>query len=122
MLPTLTHASERRARAYRDAGADLIFVDGIRSLADLDEYTKRLGDLPLVYNGALLPVPELSERGFKLTIHTGTLGVAYIAMRDAMNELKETGRIAGGEDGRAFAELVNLMGAAEILDLGKRYD
>jgi 2-methylisocitrate lyase-like PEP mutase family enzyme len=42
----------RRARRYRDCGADLVFVDGIRTPADLAEYESRLGDLPLLYNGA----------------------------------------------------------------------
>ncbi len=30
--------AERRARAYFEAGADLVFVDGIRTLEDLDTY------------------------------------------------------------------------------------
>src|SRR5579885_511135 len=38
---------ERRAHAYREAGADLIFVDGIRTIDDLNNYTSRLGGLPL---------------------------------------------------------------------------
>jgi 2-methylisocitrate lyase-like PEP mutase family enzyme len=49
-----------RARAYRAAGADLIFVDGIRTLEDLKNYAAKLGDLPILYNGALLPLPELA--------------------------------------------------------------
>ena len=44
-----------RARAYRAAGADLIFVDGIKTLDDLKRYAEKLGDLPLIYNGDLLP-------------------------------------------------------------------
>src|SRR5260370_5203530 len=42
---------ERRCRAYSAAGADLIFVDGIRTKQDLTDYAARLGDLPLLYNG-----------------------------------------------------------------------
>ena len=30
----------RRARAYREAGADLIFVDGIKTLDDLKHYAE----------------------------------------------------------------------------------
>ncbi len=48
--------AERRARAYAEAGADLVFVDGIASRHDLDEYARRLADLPRLYNGALVPV------------------------------------------------------------------
>ena len=39
---------ERRARAYRAAGADLLFVDGIKTLDDLKHYAEKLGDLPLL--------------------------------------------------------------------------
>src|ERR1700674_4546308 len=37
----------RRARAYRAAGPDLFFVDGIRTIDDLKRYVADLGDLPL---------------------------------------------------------------------------
>src|SRR5688572_3737405 len=68
----------KRARAYREAGADLIFVDGIRTLDDLTHYAKTLGDLPLLYNGQLLPVPELRPYGFKVTIASATLTAFYV--------------------------------------------
>src|SRR5882757_11068329 len=62
---------EKRARAYRAAGADLIFVDGIKTLDDLRLYAEKIGDLPLMYNGDLLPLVELKKFPFKLTIHIG---------------------------------------------------
>jgi 2-methylisocitrate lyase-like PEP mutase family enzyme len=106
---------ERRARAFADTGADLIFVDGIRSEADLDQYQQRLGDLPLVYNGQLLPAQQIAERGFVLMIHIATLGAAFLSMRDAMRELKETGSVRLAENPRAFADLVKLLGVSEAL-------
>jgi 2-methylisocitrate lyase-like PEP mutase family enzyme len=36
--------TEERARSYFEAGADLVFVDGIRTITDLDEYSRRLSD------------------------------------------------------------------------------
>ncbi len=114
--------AERRARAYRDAGADLIFVDGIRNLEELDTYSKRLGDLPLLYNGQLLKTEELAERGFRVVIHSGTLGVAYSAMRDAMRDLRETGQIRDADGARTFAELIELLGVRETLEAAKKYD
>ncbi len=113
--------AERRARAYREVGADLVFVDGIRSAADLDEYQKRLGDLPCVYNGQLEPTGSIEKRGFKLMIHIATLGIAYLAMRDAMRELRETGAVRAAEDPRAFGELVALLGADEALERAEKY-
>ncbi len=85
---------EKRARAYRAAGADLIFADGIKTREDLDTYAKRLGDLPLMYNGDLLPIDELKKYPFKLTIHIGTMLAAYAMMRSTMRELHATGKIA----------------------------
>ncbi len=114
--------AERRARAYRSAGADLLFVDGIRTIEELDSYTERLGDLPLLYNGQLLPVEEIASRGFKITIHSGTLGVAYGAMRDAMRELRTTGRLASSDGPALFGEMVRLLGVPETLELAKRYE
>jgi 2-methylisocitrate lyase-like PEP mutase family enzyme len=114
--------AERRARAYRDAGADLVFVDGIRTPDDLDTYARRLADLPLLYNGQLLPAAELEARGFAVTIHTGAFGAAYRAVRDALRELKARGEVAGGQDPRLFAEIIELLGVPEILELGRRYE
>jgi len=113
---------ERRAHAYRDAGADLIFVDGIRTLDDLGEYTKRLKDLPLLYNGQLLPVPGLASCGFKLTIYSGTLLAYYESVREALATLKATGTLKGDLQGKAFRELIELLGVDEIDALGKKYN
>jgi 2-methylisocitrate lyase-like PEP mutase family enzyme len=111
----------RRARAYRAAGADLIFVDGIKTLDEMKRYAKELGDLPLLYNGQLLPVPEIQELGFKLTIYSATLMAFYLRLRDAMRELKETGTIARGAEFGVFEEMTNLLGVPEALALGKKY-
>src|SRR5208282_1491216 len=50
----------RRAHAYRAAGADLIFVDGIHTVEDIKQYSSKLSALPLLYNGGLLPVKDLA--------------------------------------------------------------
>jgi 2-methylisocitrate lyase-like PEP mutase family enzyme len=111
----------RRARKYRAAGADLIFVDGIRTLDDLKRYVAELGDLPLLYNGSLLPVADLARAGFKLTIHTGTLMAAFVGFRDAMRQLKETGVIDLPITGHLFGELIETLGVPEMEALAKKY-
>lgn len=111
----------KRARAYRAAGADLIFVDGIKTLDDMKRYATELADLPLLYNGQLLPVQEIQKFGFKLTIYTATLMAFYLRMRDAMQELKATGSIARGAEFGVFEEMTSLLGVPEAMALGKKY-
>lgn len=113
-------AVERRARAYRDAGADLIFVDGIRTLGDLDSYTERLGDLGCVYNGNLLPVDQVAERGFRIMLHLDTLTAAFRGVRDAMQELRATGEVAT-EPG-LFEDLLDVLGVPETLERARKYE
>ncbi|MGH7778560.1 MAG: isocitrate lyase/PEP mutase family protein [Candidatus Binataceae bacterium] len=110
-----------RTHAYRAAGADLIFVDGIRTLNDLHDYAAKLKDLPLLYNGQLLPVAELAQYGFKLTIHSGTFLAYYESARDVLTELKRTGSVKSNEPNTAFRELIDLLGVEAMDALGAKY-
>lgn len=111
-----------RSRAYREAGADLIFVDGIKTLDDMKRYAEELGDMPLLYNGQLLPIQEIQKFGFKLTIYSATLMAAYIRMRDAMQELKTTGSISKDAGWGCFEEMTALLGVPEAMKIGKKYE
>ncbi len=111
----------RRVRAYRAAGADLLFVDGIMTVVDLERYAKELRDLPLLYSGSLLSVDELSRRGFKLVIHLGTLLAAYERARDALAELKRTGNIKTGPMVEVVEEFSRTMGVEKYLAAADRY-
>ena len=112
----------RRAEAYRAAGADLVFVDGIKSVDDMDIYTTRLVEqgLPCLYNGALLPVSEIAKRGFKIMITGGGHALSYAAVRQALLDLKQSD---GGEgrDLEQFNTITSLLGLPEIYELEKRY-
>lgn len=116
--------TERRCRAYREAGADLIFVDGVRTLDDLRELTRRLGDLPLMYNGEEPPA-EVSALGVKVQIHRGPVFALYPIIREMMVELKETGTISAiqrwGTGGELRLSIANALGLEEISALEQRY-
>ena len=111
----------RRARAYRAAGADLIFVDGIKTVDDLERYAEKLGDLPLIYNGDLLPLDELKKYPFKITIHIGTMLATYDAIRTTMTELKRNGKLSIGTDSNIFKDFVKTMGGDDHQALEKKY-
>lgn len=113
--------TERRARAYRAAGADLIFLDGIKTLEDLEIYGKRLGDLPLLYNGDLLPLDELAKHPFKVTIHIGTMLAAYKSIRDTMRELKRDGKIAADTKSHIFEEFTRTMRVPQYQEIEQKY-
>ena len=113
----------RRAEAYRKAGADLVFVDGIKTLDDLDTYTSRLVEqgIPCLYNGQLQPAPELASRGFKIMITGGGHALSYAAVRQALLNLKEGGGIGEPRDTERFNATTSLLGLPEIYELEKRY-
>ncbi|MFP6758433.1 MAG: isocitrate lyase/PEP mutase family protein [Alphaproteobacteria bacterium] len=113
----------RRAEAYFDAGADLVFVDGIKTLDDLDIYTSRLVEqgVPCLYNGALLPVAEVAARGFKIMITGGGHALSYAAVRQALLALKQGGGVGEARDVDRFNATTSLLGLPEIYELEKRY-
>ncbi len=109
---------ERRARAYRAAGADLIFVDGIKTLDDLKHYAEKLGDLP---NGDLLPLDELKNYPFKVTIHIGTMLTIFDAIQTAMNDLKHSGKLPINTTSPVFETFLRTMGAPDYQSLERKY-
>lgn len=114
----------QRARAYRDAGADLIFVDGIKTLADMQAYVQHLGDLPLLYNGHLRSIEETAKYGFKLMINSSTLMAFYQQMRNIFEELKTQGELTVGADrldSSQFEELNGLLGVPQMSALADQY-
>ena len=80
----------RRAEAYRAAGADLIFVDGISTIEDLDVYTRELvmQGIPCLYNGGLESAGAIAARGFKVHITGGGHALAFLAVRQALRNLR----------------------------------
>ena len=92
------------------AGADLIFVDGIKTVDDLQALRRKARRPPLLYNGDLLPVDELRKYPFKVTIHIGTMLAAFDAMRATMIELKRSGKLSAGTGSNIFEDFVRTMG------------
>ena len=110
----------QRCNAYVEAGADMVFVDGIKSVDDLNMYASDLGHLPRMYNGDLLPSHEVAELGYKLMICGSTIWLVYKAVKDAFEELKAVGKV----DPSRYAtrmDVANLLGLQEIYETEKRY-
>ena len=115
-----------RANAYRDAGADLIFVDGIRTLEELDIYSRELAQqgVPCLYNGGLVSAERAGELGFKVQILAGlSLGAVWKSANAAMQELQSAGTVRQTmSQYRQPAEDVNeILGVPQIYELEREY-
>ncbi len=115
---------ELRCRAFVEAGADLVFVDGVRAPDDLAKFAERLGDLPRMYNGEADPA-EVERLGFRLQVHRGPVFSLYPIIKEMMTELRQSGRISAldryGSGGELRMSIANALGLAEIVELEQRY-
>ena len=110
----------RRCRAYHDAGADVVFVDGIKTTEELRIYARELHNLPRLYNGMLLPVSEVARMGFQVMITGGTIGVIFKALQEALQELKDTGTVSPSRCGTR-EEITSVLGLPHVYELENTY-
>ena len=119
-----------RVHAYRDAGADAVFVDGIKTRADLDNYVDKVvnAGLPALYNGALVPANEAQALGFRIQICGSTHSVAGYAVRRALQAVRDTGQLPRGPLIEATAALSSevpdirdLLGLPDVYERERRY-
>ena len=110
----------RRCREYMDAGADMVFVDGIKSAEDLQAYAKDLTDFPRMYNGDLFSTQEVAELGYKLMICGGTIWLIYQQLKDSYEELKTKGKVDTSRYGTRW-EVAELLGLQNVYDLESKY-
>jgi 2-methylisocitrate lyase-like PEP mutase family enzyme len=117
-----------RARRYRDAGADVLFVEAATSEAEIERVASDLAGTPLLFNwaegGKTPPIPyeRLRELGFAIVIFPiSTLLIATAAIRQALTQIKAAGTptpLLG--DMLAFGEFLEFIGLDEIHDLERR--
>ena len=110
----------RRCKAYIEAGADLVFVDGIKSKEDIDKYATDLKDMPRLYNGDLASTQEMNELGYKIMICGSTIWLIYQQVKDAFKELKSTGRVDPERYGTRL-DVASLMGLDDIYELERKF-
>jgi len=119
----------QRGKAYREAGADVLFVEAPRSLNELSTIVQTFPDVPLLFNWAesgktpLLSLTEIRTLGFKLIIFPVSL---LFAATHSMLKLLEV--LKQGETSTPFAshmvtftEFTNLIGLPEIQALERHY-
>lgn len=115
-----------RLVAYAEAGADVVFLagGGIRRCPEIAKATNRpvLSTIPPDHADAALDV--LRESQVKLAVYAGhLLSVATKAVKDALVEIKQTGRVQNfRERSLPREEYAKLIGAQESVDIAKRFN
>jgi 2-methylisocitrate lyase-like PEP mutase family enzyme len=123
-------AAIERARAFADAGADLLFVEAPTSEDDIARVAKELsGVAPLVFNWAEggrtppLSLERITELGFALVLYPiGTLLAATAGIRSLLATLKAEGTPVSALDAvPTFGQFTDLIGLPEIQSLEQRF-
>jgi len=120
-----------RARAYREAGADVLFVESPGDLAQLRRIGAELGgDMPLLANMVeggktpLLPATELADLGYRVVIYPGAMvRVLSRAGQEYLETLRRDGSTLNFLDRmNDFRQLNELIGTETMLRRGERYE
>jgi len=102
----------RRLNAFREAGADCVFVPGLR---DAPTIGRLVADLKCPVNILAGPgspsIPELSRLGVaRVSLGSGTMRAAMGHLRRIAEELKSAGTYSKLEDAPTHAEMNRMMG------------
>jgi 2-methylisocitrate lyase-like PEP mutase family enzyme len=102
----------RRAHAYRDAGADCIFVPGVSDAARISQLAKGIrGPLNIIAGPGVPPVRELQALGVaRLSVGSGAMRAALGLTRRIAQELRDAGTYAALTEGAIpYAEMNQLL-------------
>ena len=123
-------AGLERAHAYAEAGADVLFIEALRSVEQFERVGRELGGrIPLLANMVeggktpLLSIGELGALGFRLAIHPGAMvRVVGRAATDYLATLRSAGTTRGMLDRMFdFQRLNEVIGTDDLLRDGERY-
>ena len=117
-----------RANAYREAGADVIFVEAPTTMEQVYELP-RLIDAPLLYNwvwkgkSPLVPVETLRRLGYRFVLQADVLYPVAFALRHYFSELKNTASYGTcAERMVSFDEFNAIVGLDEAVAAERKYD
>ncbi len=121
--------SLQRARMYREAGADVLFIEALTSEAEAEEAVRAFPGVPLLFNWAEggktppISLDRVKELGYRIVIFPiSTLLAATGAMRRILQEIARAGTPAAGmQELPAFAEFVDFIGLPQVREAEQRY-
>jgi 2-methylisocitrate lyase-like PEP mutase family enzyme len=113
----------RRGNMYRDAGADIVFIEAPTSIEQLESIPKLIKNAPVLVNIApktpYLPVSRYDEMGYAIAIYPPlSITTAYRAIREELMELKKEGMTKHGVHGGVpFDEFLDFLRLKHFRDL-----
>jgi len=119
----------QRGQAYHEAGADVVFIEAPRSIAELKAIAQTFPNAPLLFNWAesgktpLLTLNEIQTLGYKLVIFpVSMLFAATYAMLSLLDVLKQGQTPTPfAEHMVTFSQFTDQIGLPEIQALERRY-
>ena len=115
----------KRGNIYRDAGADLLFIEAPRTEAQLEKIPKLINGPVLVNIAPKTPfmnVKKYEAFGYAMAIYPAiTLTAAYESIKDKLKALKDHGMTEDDGHGNVpFEELVEFLGLSKYRNLEAR--
>jgi 2-methylisocitrate lyase-like PEP mutase family enzyme len=122
------HDTMRRCEEYIQAGADVLFVEALRTPEQIEQAGQEL-NVPLLYNyvetgkSPLLSASELERMGFKIVIYPASgLLSAMRAVRETLAILKEQGTTSHLlENMDSLQDCFEAVGLTEMLEEDARF-
>jgi 2,3-dimethylmalate lyase len=121
--------SLQRGRMYREAGADVLFIEALTSEAEAEEAVRAFPGVPLLFNWAEggktppISLDRLRELGYRIIIFPiSTLLAATGAMRRILREIARAGTPAAAMgELPTFTEFVDFIGLPQVREAEQRY-
>jgi 2-methylisocitrate lyase-like PEP mutase family enzyme len=118
-----------RGRMYREAGADVLFIEAVVTEQEAQEAARAFPDVPLLFNwaegGKTPPISlgRLTELGYRIVIFPiSTLLAATGAMRRILQEIAAAGTPAAAmHEQPTFGEFVDFIGLPQVREIERRY-
>lgn len=99
-----------RAKRYRDAGADMVFMDGLKTRELVERAARDLDGIPQLLNSWLVTPAEAQAMGFAVYIHLGIMLRHFSDFRRALEELRDTGRVAVPAEDLSVEPITHTLG------------
>ena len=114
---------------YREAGADVLFIEAVVTEAEAEEAARAFPGVPLLFNWAEggktppISLERLQELGYRIVIFPiSTLLAATAAMRWILQEIAEAGTPAAAMNTLpTFGEFTDFIGLPQVREIEQRY-